>query len=281
MELINWTKDYLEEKGFPSPRSDVEWLLSHVLDCSRVQLYADFEKPLTPEELAEFKAVLRQRLDHKPVQYITGETEFMGLPFEVDKSVLIPRPETEILVEHAVSWLRENPVKEPKVLDIGTGSGCIAVSVAALVQTALVWGMDISEAALTIASRNAKLNTVTSRIHFGMQDILNEAPPEAPFDMILSNPPYISEDEADTIQKDVRDYEPVEALFTSHEGLQFFERYASSAREWVQPEGVFMAEIGGTHQSQQILQLFQDHQWQDIQLIKDYNGHDRVLIAKP
>jgi release factor glutamine methyltransferase len=279
IELINWTTDYLDEKGFPSPRTDIEWLLTAVLDCSRMQLYADFQKPLTPSELAQFKSLLKQRLEHKPVQYIIGETEFMGMPFKVDERVLIPRPETEILVEHAVDWLRKQPQDSRNALDIGTGSGCIAVSIAALVTEANIIATDISEDALHIAKQNAELNEVTENIVFLQYNILEADPQNIPFNLIVSNPPYIGHQDSEMVQKDVLDYEPDIALFAGGEGLLFYEHFATRAADWLDEGGQIMLEIGGDHQVDSVTQIFQNNRWKNVRIIKDYNQRGRILAA--
>ncbi|MCF7804308.1 MAG: peptide chain release factor N(5)-glutamine methyltransferase [Candidatus Marinimicrobia bacterium] len=280
LDLINWTTDYLKEKGFPAPRSDVEWLLIHVLDCERVELYTDFEKPLQPGELSEFKALLKRRLSHEPVQYITGETEFMGYPFAVNESVLIPRPETEILVEHAVDWLRERESSGSRVLDIGTGSGCIAVSLGKLVPGIEVTALDNSLEALDVARSNAERNGVAEHIEFREQNILQTAPPDK-YDLIISNPPYVANNEIEGLQEDIRKYEPENALVAGEEGLTFYQYFAKYAHQWITDGGRFMLEIGGTHQSEAIRELFANDGWSDISIIKDYNEQDRIVIAVP
>lgn len=279
IELINWTSDFLLDKGFPSPRTDVEWLLTSVLDCSRMQLYTDFQKPLTPTELAEFKKLLKQRLEYKPVQYIIGETEFMGLPFQVDERVLIPRPETEILVEHAVDWLRSQPQNSRNVLDIGTGSGCIAVSIAALVSEVKVTAMDISEEALQIAKQNAALNEVAERVTFLQDNIIEADPGNGPFNLIVSNPPYIGRQESEMVQKDVVDYEPDIALFAEDDGLVFYQHFASRSSEWLEKDGYLILEIGGDHQVEPVTEIFRQNNWKNVNIIKDYNQRGRILIA--
>lgn len=280
LELINWTTGYLEEKGFDTPRTDIEWLLGSVLHCSRVQLYTDFEKPLTPDELQQFKAFLKRRLDHEPVQYIVGETEFMGLLFTVNSSVLIPRPETELLVENAVDWLRSRPKEGQRVLDIGTGSGCIAVSIAALVPGCQVTATDISPEALEVAEHNAGRNQVSERVRFLEQDILHQEPDEIPFDLIISNPPYIEQSELPNLDPDVKKYEPEQALVAG-DGLQFFRRYARTAQSWLQNDGVVLLEIGGSHQIDPVSALFTEQGWHGVEVTHDYNDQGRILKARP
>ncbi len=280
LELVNWTANYLKEKGFATPRSDVEWMLCSVLQCSRVDLYTDFEKPLTRPELSEFKSLLKQRLNHKPVQYIIGETEFMGMPFRVNEDVLIPRPETELLVEHAVDWLRSHSEDLVTVLDIGTGSGCIAVSIAALVKKATVTAIDVSGPALEVARDNARRNKVEERVRFIRQDILEEAPPDGPYHLIVSNPPYVGRDEFSTLGKDIRDYEPMEAL-VAEDGLLFFRRFATSAKQWLVNQGLLLIEIGGSHQLPAVKELFQSADWKDLAVFRDYNDQGRILQVRP
>ena len=280
LELVNWTTNYLREKGFSSPRSDVEWLLCSVCQCSRVDLYTDFEKPLTRQELSEFKSLLKQRLKHKPVQYIIGETEFMGMPFRVNEHVLIPRPETELLVEHAVDWLRQRTEDRLTVLDIGTGSGCIAVSIGALVPKATVTAIDVSGEALKVAEENAHRNKVEERVHFLRKNILEEAPTDGPYHLIVSNPPYVGEEEFSTLDKAIRDYEPAEALVAEN-GLLFFRRFAASAKQWLESQGLLLVEIGGTHQVPAVTELFENAGWKDITIARDYNNQGRILQAHP
>ncbi len=281
LDLINWTTEYLAERDFESPKSDVEWMLCAVLDCRRVQLYTDFAKPLTPGELAEFKGLLKQRLERKPVQYIIGETEFMGFPFRVNESVLIPRPETELLTERAVDWLRARPSGRT-VLDIGTGSGCIAVSIARLVDEVSVDAVEISEDALALAQTNAGENGVTDRIRFTRLDILTAEPPRPPYDLVVSNPPYVTEEELASLAKDVREYEPAAALTARGDDPHiFYRRFAGRAHQWLKPDGLFLVEISGTHQAETVREIFSHEFWSGVTLHTDYNGEYRILQASP
>lgn len=279
LELINWTTDYLKNKGFTSARSDVEWLLMDVLDCERMELYTGFEKPLKHSELDAFKKLLKRRVKNEPVQYIIGETEFMGYPFKVDESVLIPRPETEILVELAADWLRtKKKEKQLSVLDIGTGSGCIGVSVAKLVENSQVTLVDVSDEALSIARENADVNDVSDRVTLKQMDVLSEEP-EGQYNLILCNPPYIAKDEMETLQEDIRKYEPKKALLAESDGLIFYRRFASAGKEWLAPKGRMMLEIGGSHQSEAIQKLFEENGWSEISVHQDYNEQDRIVTV--
>jgi len=281
IDLINWTTNYLQEKGFPSPRTDVEWMLTFVLECSRVDLYTNFEKPLTSAETGQFKQLLKRRLNHEPVQYIIGETEFMGLPFQVNPSVLIPRPETEILVEHAIDWLRARPKDSRKILDIGTGSGCITVSLARFVEDSEVIAIDVSEEALEVARDNAEINGVADKITFRQLDVLQNEPPGIQYDLIVSNPPYVSKDEFASLDKDISKFEPKNALIAEDSGLLFYRHFAENFSDWLQSDGQIFVEIGGSHQSDSIRKIFGEQNWSDIRFIKDYNDQDRVLVANP
>lgn len=280
IDFINWTTNYLQEKGFPSPRTDVEWMLTSVLECSRVDLYTNFEKPLTSAETGQFKQLLKRRLNREPVQYIIGETEFMGLPFQVNPSVLIPRPETEILVEHAIDWLRARPKDSRKILDIGTGSGCIAVSLARFVEGSEIIAIDVSGDALEVAQKNAESNQVVEKITFRQLNIFENEPPEVPFDLIVSNPPYVSRDEFASLDKDISEFEPQNALIAEESGLLFYRHFAENFSDWLQSDGQIFVEIGGSHQTGAIREIFNEQNWSDIRFIRDYNDQDRVLVAK-
>ncbi|NOY60279.1 MAG: peptide chain release factor N(5)-glutamine methyltransferase, partial [Calditrichaeota bacterium] len=176
--LLNWTADYLDQKGFENSRLEAERLLAHSLHIQRIDLYVNFDRPLIPDELAQFKSLLKRRLDHEPLQYIIGETEFYSLPIKVAPGVLIPRPETEVLVENALQIINDNfpQGKEINVLDVGTGSGNIAIAIAKNAVHARLTAIDISADALKIARQNAELNNVAEKINFLQHDALGDWP---------------------------------------------------------------------------------------------------------
>jgi release factor glutamine methyltransferase len=238
LELVTWSTTHLQEKKIDEARLTVELLLAHVLKMKRIQLYMNFDKPLTAEELASYKIVLKRRLSREPVHYIIGETEFMGFPFSVDTRVLIPRPETETLVEEAVRCCKSlRGGAAVSVLDIGTGSGCIAVSCARLLPGSVVHAVDISADALTLAKMNAERNGVA--VHFWEADIFADAPlvPAKKFDAIVSNPPYISADVYTTLQPEITEFEPRCAETDESDGLSFYRRIADIAKSMLEEDG--------------------------------------------
>jgi len=283
LELINWGTGYLAEKHIDDARLTIELLLSHVLHFERIQLYTKFDQPLTESELAHFKELLKRRLLHEPLQYILGGTEFMGLKFSVDRRVLIPRPETELLVEKAVDLLKQTAAVDSaySILDIGTGSGCIAVSMATLLPAAMVEAMDNSVDALKLALSNAEQNGVSERIRFQELDIFSCNKKTFPnkFDCILSNPPYISKDEFSLVSNDVRDFEPNTALTDNANGLKYYPDIAHFAYETLTETGI----IGVEHaydQSEQVQEIFHSEGFTDPIIVKDYQGIPRHLFYR-
>ncbi|MFQ5751189.1 MAG: peptide chain release factor N(5)-glutamine methyltransferase [bacterium] len=232
LELLNWTAEYLSEKKFESARLNAERLLSYALNMKRVELYLNYDQPLTENELLRFKEYLRRRLKREPWQYILGETEFMSLPFKVNPGVLIPRPETEILVETVLLKCQEKfpSQKTIAILDIGTGSGCIAVALAKYLAQAQVTAIDKSEKALKTASENARLNEVSDKIQFLKidfldSDIVNKLTEK--FDVLVSNPPYVSAHDVDKLPTEIKYFEPEMALTDRKDGLFFFSKDCS------------------------------------------------------
>jgi release factor glutamine methyltransferase len=280
--LIRWGSEYLEEKKFESPRLTVELLLAHVLGCQRIDLYLDFEKPMSSGELLRFKELFRRRLDREPLQYITGESHFMGLVFKVDRRVLIPRPETEILVERAIELLRAFPGdSHVSVLDIGTGSGNIAVSVAHYVKNVHVTATDVSDEALDVAGINAAQHSIGDRITFEKSDVFHHSQdlPQHNFDCILSNPPYITRDEKNTLTPDIIRYEPSIAVFDPDDGLTFFKRIAEVGKRLLKDDGWMLVETA-YNQGSAVQKIFADEGYRSIQSFKDYDGNDRVVQSQ-
>jgi release factor glutamine methyltransferase len=229
LEMLQWGTSYLSDKGFDESRLTVELLLCHVLRLKRIQLYTSFDKPMTEVELSSFKGLFQRRLQHEPVQYITGSTEFMGLEFVVDRRVLIPRPETEVLVEQVIRYAKEHfPSRPLRILDIGTGSGCIAVSLAALIENASVVAFDKSSDAVDVARINAEKNGVEKKIALSVQDVfrISEADVSSKFNLMVSNPPYIAKTEFEELQPEIREFEPSFAVTDDGDGLSFYRRIA-------------------------------------------------------
>lgn len=237
--MLAWGTTFFTEKHVDSPRTSMEWLLSDALGLKRLDLYVQFDRPLSTSELDRLRPWVKRRAAHEPLQYITGMADFHRIRVKVDRSVLIPRPETEELVELI---LQENPAGTTlRVLDIGTGSGCIAIALKTARPEWNVEAVDLSPEALKTAAENAELNSVD--IRFGIADFLTgEGMPAGPFDLIVSNPPYIHKEEAVQMHRQVLDYEPHLALFCEHTD-QVYGRLASYAREALHPQGALWVEL--------------------------------------
>lgn len=278
--LITWGTSYLSGKGFDDARLTIELLLAHVLSLQRIHLYTNFDKPLSEAELARFKSLLKRRLENEPLQYIIGETEFMGLPFRVDRRVLIPRPETEVLVELAVRELqaRFTDAAAHRVLDIGTGSGCIAVSIAHGLPQSAVTAIDISADAVDVAKENAERNGVAGRIEFFCRDAASCDTMNGPFHCIVSNPPYISETEFALLAGEVKDHEPAVALADGGDGLKYFRLIATDGKQLLTENGFVIVEHA-YDQSGDVQKIFSDQRWKEIRAIKDYSGNFRCVFA--
>ncbi|RMF88668.1 MAG: peptide chain release factor N(5)-glutamine methyltransferase [Nitrospinota bacterium] len=279
---LQWATHYLQEQGIESARLDSELLLAYTLGTDRVHLYLHPDRPLSPTEQEVFTTFLHRRAHHEPLAYITGRREFWSLEFLVTPAVLIPRPETELLVEQAVLLLQKMQGQgEPLwVLDIGTGSGNIAVSVATAVPTCRVVALDRSWAALGVARHNAVRHGVDSRVHLVQGDLLAPFQTEtSPFALILSNPPYVPAADWEHLPPTIKQYEPRLALDGGKEGIDYAERIIREARFYLRPDGYLLLEMG-EGQAASLLALCQDNGYCCPALIKDYAGIDRVLIAQ-
>src|SRR5262245_9106542 len=239
--LLRWTADHFAKKGVESPRLDAEVLLSHVLNCRRIELYTRSEEPTDESARARFRSLIERRTAGCPVAYLVDMTAFFLLPFEVSPAVLIPRPATETLVMAALEHLK--PRESPRVLDLGTGSGCIAVSLAVQLPSSQIVAIDSEAAALEIARRNAAKHGVAARIDFRLGDLYAPVAGER-FDTIASNPPYIPTDQMAALSTDVRDHEPRKALDGGPDGLAAIRRIIAEAAEHLTPGGRLLMEIG-------------------------------------
>ncbi len=280
LDILSWGTSYLNERGFEESRLTIELLLSHVLKCQRIQLYTNFDRPLSPEELSVLKEYLKRRLTREPLQYILGETEFMGLKFSVNNKVLIPRPETELLVEFVINQSKQRFAEEEKIfiLDCGTGSGCIAVSLAAIIPNSFVVALDNSEGALETAKRNAEKNSVSGKIDFILSDI-HSFNTEKKFHYIVSNPPYVSDSEYELLPAEIKQFEPRAALFAKNNGLQFYPLLAGIAKNNVLHGGCIIAEHQ-FNQSEHVQKIFTENGMSIVSAIKDYDGNFRHVAAE-
>lgn len=274
--ILTWTKQYFSEKGVDNPRLDAEVLLSHVLGKDRLYLYVNFEQPLAPAELSAFREAVKKRAMRQPVAYITGTKEFMGFNFKVTPAVLIPRPDTEILVETAINRLSK--INNPSILDIGTGSGAIIISVVASLKAARGSAVDISREALAVAAENAKANGVAEKIEFYHGDLLSPVAGQK-FTAILSNPPYIPNAEVSRLMPEVQ-CEPRLALAGGQDGLDYYRRLIKEGPALLSAGG-FMAFEAGIGQAAAISELVQQSQTLKVtEIIKDYAGIDRVVVLE-
>ena len=278
-DAIAWGTSLLDESdAIPASRSrsDAILLLRHVLGIPHAEMYAYRERPLTALQTEAFNASLQQRLRGMPVQYITGEQEFFGLPFHVTEDVLIPRPETEHLVEAAIARLKDLPTA--RIADVGTGSGAIAVALAHSLPTAEVTALEISPAALAVAAENAKHNEVAARIRFIESDLLDAVADEH-FDALVSNPPYVADSERRSLPVEVREYEPGQALFAGPTGLEVYQQLIPAALPLLESGGWLMMEIG-QGQREAVGGLLHDADWQSVEFLPDLQGIPRVAVAR-
>jgi release factor glutamine methyltransferase len=274
-DLLSWTKNHFEGLGIAEPRLEAEVLLAHALKLDRMGLYIQHDRPANQEEREVFRNLIKRRVKGEPTAYITGKREFMSLPFFVDRRVLIPRPDTETLVEESIRLLRGYK-GEVKVLDVGTGSGAIAISIAKYVPQAIVYGVDLSEDALEVARENARLNGVENRAFFSRSDLL-ESVTGGPFQLIAANLPYIPSEKMTELPKEIRDFEPWEALDGGPGGLTFYRKLLPEAHRLLSDPGFLLLEIGDSAQVQELCQHIDDN-WSGHDVLKDLGDRDRVLV---
>lgn len=276
--LLAWTTDFLSSKGIESARAEAQILLAHVLKCSKVDLLVRYDQQPADAERTRFRELIQRRVAGWPVAYLVGTRDFYLLSFEVTPAVLVPRPETETLVLEALGYLK--PLAAPAVLDLGTGSGCIAISIAHQKKDARVTAVDVSPDALAVAARNAIRHGVAERIEFLKGDLFAPLEPGSAFDLIVSNPPYIAPDEFPSLAPDVRDHEPRVALEGGSDGLAFYRRIAAGVGPYLKPGGRLLMEIGYTQDESVRAILGQEQGLEVGPTIKDMCGHSRVVVAK-
>ena len=274
-KVLTWTTQHFEKRQVDSPRLTAEILLAHVLKTSRVRLYVDLDRPLSKEELATFRALIERRMSGEPTQYLTGVKEFYNRSFKVDARVLIPRPETELLVEAS---LRVLPKDAPsRALDVCTGSGCIAISLAAERPQASVLATDVSPEACALARENAEALGVDARVTIVQGDLFAPVPADARFQLVVSNPPYIASGEIPGLSAEVR-REPHLALDGGKDGLNLIRRVIEGARRCLLPGGLLAMEIGET-QGNAVRELLQAAGFEDARVEKDLERRDRLAFG--
>lgn len=276
LEIIKRSTEFFAGKGIESPRLNAELLIGHALGLARMQLYLQFERPLTEAELEKIRPLVRRRGQQEPVQYIIGETEFHGLRLKVDRRALIPRPETEQLVEQALAAAGNSPAS---VLDLGTGTGAIALAIARACPTANVVAVDESEEALALARENVALAGLGERVQLLRSNWFSAIPPGARFALVVANPPYLSEEETAAARPEVRAFEPAGALMAGEGGIAALREILATAPRFLAPGGVLALETG-IHQHAQLIALARAAGYVGIESRQDLTGRDRFVIAR-
>jgi release factor glutamine methyltransferase len=277
LDIIKVTEKLFADKGIANPRLNAELLLAETLQTGRMSLYLNFDKPLTENELSGFRSKVKRRLQREPLQYIIGKTEFYGLEFKVSPAVLIPRQETELLVDTALGIIKSSGLVNPKILDIGTGSGCITIAIASKTDCRID-AIDISEDALETALKNSSDNNTSGKITFSKKDILKDSIDFGTYDLIISNPPYIAASEMETLQPEVRQFEPGTALTDGGDGTVFYKRIFDLALNSSKPVKLLL-ELGDG-KAGIIKDLTNNYTFGKIEIYKDLIGIQRVLYIE-
>ncbi|MEK7706347.1 MAG: peptide chain release factor N(5)-glutamine methyltransferase [Myxococcota bacterium] len=276
--LVRWTQDYFAKHGIDSPRLDAELLLADVLGKDRVYLYTHHDQPLDADERAAFRERVKRRAAHEPVAYILGHREFFGAELEVTPDVLIPRPETEHVVEAALAWAHEHDLSTPRILDLGTGSGAIIIALGLALRQATLVAVDRSAAALDVMRRNLARHGLDERCTVHEGDLFAPVAGEV-FDLIVSNPPYVEDGARGSLAADVREFEPADALFAGADGLDIVRRIIADAPTYLARPGLLAVEIGST-QAAAVRALAEGSGcYGAITFVRDLQGHERVLCA--
>lgn len=277
-DILLWSSDYLKAKNSDTARLDSELIMCQALSCSRIDLYCHYDKPVNDEERQTIRDSLKKRADGEPVAYILGEKEFYGRSFQVSSDVLIPRPETEHLIEEVLSLHKQRPIE--RFLEIGVGSGAIALTLSKEISQLRGQAWDISKAAILVAESNANKLSVDS-VEFLEMDALSDeswSSHEGKLDLICSNPPYIAETETNLMSTSVLDYEPHIALFAANDGLEFYEKIASKAASLLNKGGRVVVEIGA-FQAEKVQEIFISRAWSEVRVIEDLAKHPRIIVA--
>lgn len=276
--IIDWTTDHLKKSGSETPRLDAEILLAHARGCRRIQLYVQYHEALSDEQRKVMRDLVKRRAQHEPVAYLVGHREFFGLDFQTNSAVLIPRPETETLVLELIRLAQERPA--PQLLDVGTGSGCIAIAAAKNLPASVVTAIDISSAALAVARANSERLAVAERVEFLEGDLFAPLVGSGrQFDVIASNPPYIPEGEMESLSDDVRLHEPRHALAAGPKGLDVIERLVRDAGTYLRPGGWLLIEIDPP-QSAATCELLTGAGYREVGVLRDAAREDRVVKGR-
>ena len=278
IDIITVASEHLSEKGFENSRLEVEHMLGSVLGLSRLNLYMAFDRLLEDTDLERFRSMYRRRLAHEPLQYIIGSTGFREIEIKTDRRALIPRPETELLVECALPYLRT--CGKPRAADIGTGSGIIALSIAYELDDVFVVAVDSSEDALRLAEQNALQLGLENRIRFVLGDMLDGLDSDDKFDAVISNPPYIKTTDIEKLQPEISEYEPGSALDGGMNGLRYLNVLARGAHHHLRQGGQLLLECGDGQADNVANDLENNGNYSEIEIVRDYAGHQRIVKAK-
>jgi release factor glutamine methyltransferase len=282
--ILEWTTTYFTRKNVHSPRLSAELLLAHVLAVPRIRLYTDYERVLAEQQLSAMRALVQRAAEEEPIEYLTGRAHFFNLEFEVNREVLIPRPDTETLVENVLQLVRgQAGFEAPRVLDLCTGSGCVAAAIAHHAKAATVVATDISPAAVEVARRNVERLGLAERVSVEQGDLfepLARLVDARPFHLIVANPPYIPTAQVETLDRSVKDFEPIQALDGGLDGLVLHRRILEGAPQRLESGGRAFLEIAFDQGdvAREAAAAFPD--FEDVRILKDYGGRDRVLTAR-
>ena len=279
LEVIQTSAEFLAKKGVESPRLQIELLMAHVLKMPRMKLYLSFERTLSAAELDALRELVKRRGQREPLQHIVGTTSFCGLEISVNRHVLVPRPETELLAEAGWQFLSTVKSQSATALDFGTGCGCIAIALAAKCPRAQMVALEVSGEACAVAQQNAIRHGVVERIQFVQGNSLAALPASRRFDLIISNPPYIPTAEIRSLQPEVRNYDPHTALDGGVDGLDFYRMFATNGAKFLQPGGKIMLEFGDG-QAEAVQNIFASQLWIVEEVKQDYTQRLRILIAR-
>lgn len=285
--LLEWTSGFFERKSVDNPRLSAELLLSHVLDKPRIALYTNYQRVLSEDQLKRFRELVRRGAEQEPIAYLTGRAPFFNLEFDVTPDVLIPRPDTETLVENVLQLNRAAPqLQATRILDLCTGSGCIAAALARHLKQAFVVAIDISPKAVAVATKNIERLGLASRVTVRQGDLFAPLAAEArekglePFDLLVSNPPYIPSEEIASLDASVRDFEPRVALDGGPDGLTIHRKILAQAAEYLKTDAYLLLEIAYNQGPAALALAAEFSAYHGARLLKDFGGHDRVLLLR-
>ncbi|HIA01981.1 MAG TPA: peptide chain release factor N(5)-glutamine methyltransferase [Myxococcales bacterium] len=278
--MLDWATQWLNKKGSESARLDAQLLLGKVCSLDKVQLYVQFERPLGDQELNDFRELIKRRAEHEPVAYILGEKEFYGRHFSVSPGVLIPRPDTEHLIDTVLAAVGSNTETAPNIVDVGTGSGVIAVTLALELPNATLLAIDSSKDALVQATANAEKHQVRERVRFVHGNLLAPLEKSACVDVVVSNPPYLDDELMSSLAPDISEYEPKLALYGGSDGMELLIPLIDESARVLRPSGVLALEISGGEQARAVMKILEDKpEFENVRASNDYQKIPRIVAA--